>query len=286
MPNYQIVPPTIFVSLEVWNKLQAYSGCKVKRGGTGTRSFVEVSGYLVAEQLTPDMFRISDALLMPSEGTAASTEMCNEGQAKVIQALMDATSEHEEGSIEANQARFALTHMFGWWHVHPGGGTPGWSGQDERQVEKFGNIGYDWFISIVLSHLSKNYRARIDYFNPYKLCIDNIELTIEEETNAWQEICQAEVDEKVKTPLAPTGVGFQGHGRVHRISPGQTKSGKGGKSTSFPVNDKRRVISTDDSEEKKDWREAIAEFRRKRREKDEKALDPKLVEEAKEELCQ
>jgi hypothetical protein len=238
--RYSVSIPTLQITTKAWDKLQAYSNCKLDK------TFVEISGYLIGEQVAPDDFLIWDALLVPSSGTGGSTTMENEGTAKLIQKLMDSEDEEDQLRIKS---------MIGWWHVHPGGNGQFWSPQDDNQVEYFGDAGYDWLISVVLSHKDATYRARMDFFRPYKMSVDNVDLERCIPPGV-QDIAQKEVDENVTRPKVQyrSGVVFPGHGAsMPKNIPGGCK-----------VTDKRRVTPTGLlTLPKPSWKEQVATVRKR-----------------------
>jgi len=259
-----ILAPTVRSTKEAWDKLQAYSRCMVLDGKT--RRFVEISGYLIGEQISPQEFLLTDALLVPSTGTMGSTEMDNEGTAKLLDRLIQ-SEDPEDHQL--------LRSMKGWWHVHPGGGGCFWSKQDEDQMDKFGEGGYDWLISVVFSHVGPGYRARIDFFRPYRIYVDNISIEIAEDMVAdeLQARVQAEVDEHVAVPKVKVyqrgGMGFhQGPGLGTKMPDMMERIyGGAGRRNTKPIG-------------QANWEKAVEKFRIEREAMEEKAAS-KLLKPAK-----
>lgn len=211
---------------------------------------VEVSGYMVVEQPSPDRFKVTDVILMPSEGSAAGTEMTNEGVAEVIAQLS------EEGRDED------ITNMKGWWHTHPGGVF--WSSPDLTQIEKFGKF-FDPYGFFIVVNDKGQYRARLDFYNPVRCYFDNITVKVEKDSeeialeevvreaqqaledykeqriSGWEEFCQSEVDEKVEHRWSGGGRGEAlGDGmtwETEEIIPVNSSRGRGSRPYQAPLHD-------------------------------------------------
>jgi hypothetical protein len=171
--------------------------------------------------------------------------MDNDGTAKLLTRLAESDDEKDHELLRS---------MRGWWHVHPGTGGTFWSEQDKNQMEKFGDGGYDWLISVVLSHSGPEYRARIDFFRPYRIYVDNISIEIAtEDQTALQEQVQTEVDENVTAPKVQSfalGAGYR-PGQVH--GGGMPMIGNG-----FKVTDRR---SSKQPSELQNWEKQVEAFR-------------------------
>lgn len=193
--------PEIVCPKAVWNKLIAYSHCQVKSQGASKkstkRSFVEISGLGIIEQIDERTFAIRDFLLVPCEGSGGTTSFIDSGTVAVVEELIAAGNSEDVGNLRL------------WWHTHPKGNLS-WSGQDVTTMEDFGEkSNYPWLVSIVTDG-SGGYRARLDIFEAMgglRTYWDNIPITIEDfEVSDLVTELQKEVDEKVthKTYLVTT----------------------------------------------------------------------------------
>jgi len=90
-----------------------------------------------------------------------------------------------------------------WWHSHVNMSTF-WSSTDTGTIEKLKN---GWCISIV-GNKSGQYKTRVDLFEPFRYCFDDLPLEIIAPTTpALEEIVKVEIEEKVSKRTYVTAVG-------------------------------------------------------------------------------
>lgn len=186
--SLKVLTPEITASYHAWNKLLAYSECKVKDRR------IEISGLGIAIQDSPRSFHIKDFFLVPSEGSGATTSFKNDGTAALAMEILEGPHPEDAANLKV------------WWHTHPGMGVQ-WSSQDTKQMEDFGEEGYPWLISIVTDGKGV-YRARLDIFERMgglRVYFDNIRIKVEENPDhqSLRSQLQEEVDEKVEIKPTP-----------------------------------------------------------------------------------
>lgn len=166
--------PVVHMTFEAKNKLDLYLACCDE----------EISGLGRVAKIG-SKFVITDIILLPQEVSSSSTDLDEKELDEFI------LTEIEEGRNPGD--------LKVWWHSHVNMSCF-WSGTDAETIETFKN---DWFISIV-GNKSGIYRARLDLFEPFRYCFDELTLAIMvPPMPEMKEAVEAEIKEKVKRKTYP-----------------------------------------------------------------------------------
>jgi len=163
---------------EAKNKLDIYT--KLAEG--------EISGLMRVEKVDSYVVLVKDVILLPQSSSGSETELDQESLMQFI-----------EGEIAANRN---VDDLKGWWHSHDEMGVF-WSNTD---TDTMATLGCEWMVSIV-TNKKKEYKARLDIYNPFKLFLDDLEVETEVPgLSQLEQELQLEIDDKVKkqTYLSPT----------------------------------------------------------------------------------
>jgi hypothetical protein len=163
-------PPVILITEEAKAKLDGYIElCPEEISGLGRVVMPKASTFL-----------ITDILLFSQEVSAGSTDL---DQATVAQFV-----------VEALQGDHKPEELKVWWHSHVNGSCF-WSGTDNTTIEGFIN---GWMISVV-GNKKGEYMARLDIYDPLRLLLDDIALSVQATKNkGLLEKLKLEMDQKVR----------------------------------------------------------------------------------------
>jgi len=146
----EVISMKIYMTQEASDKMFAYAKrCSIEISGLGTVEIVD--GCPV----------ITDVFLLKQECSGATTNIDDTALGDMYMKMA------EEGKKEFNIRL--------WWHSHVGGGCY-WSGTDTSTIERFLGTS-SWFLSIVVNNKGE-YRARVDYYKPFRVELDNVDVEI------------------------------------------------------------------------------------------------------------
>lgn len=137
----------------------------------------EVGWMGTVKQLNEKYYIIEDVFLFDQEVHGATTEITPEGLSEFAEELL----QREDGLEIWNSLK-----MWGHSHVNMGV-TP--SGQDDKQMKDFAEIGHDWFIRLICN---KKGDMKIDFFH-YKLGITYLDVPWEEIASEEEHSIQEEI---------------------------------------------------------------------------------------------
>jgi hypothetical protein len=148
---------------------------------------IEVSGLGLIEQPKPGKFKIVEAFLLPQEGDGGSTELDDDGVAKL---MFDLAKEDREDLL-----RF-------WWHSHVRMEVF-WSTVDTDNIDRL--CQDDFLISLVVNQHG-HMLTRVDFARPARMYMNDIPLKILWADTDLQKSCKEETDAKVRVikPKIPT----------------------------------------------------------------------------------
>jgi hypothetical protein len=133
--------PAILISQEALNKMFIYvDECKDEIGWLGTASFDEES----------NIYTIHNVYLFKQQVHATTTEITPQGLEEFATELL----QQEDGMEIWNNIRM-------WGHSHVNMGISP-SGQDDKQMREFGQIGQDWFIRLIAN---KKGEMKVDLYH-------------------------------------------------------------------------------------------------------------------------
>jgi hypothetical protein len=168
----------VFITPEAKQRLDLYTEI-----ATG-----EISGLGRARVHAGNIF-IEDVYLLKQSCTSADTELDPEDVAAFLGEVIASEIPPEEIKV--------------WWHSHAGMSCF-WSGTDEKTAQCFAN---GWMLSLVVNK-KKEYKCRLDVYDPVHLTADSLELVIAypEAAAELRRAVEAEVKEKVTNKAWSGGV--------------------------------------------------------------------------------
>lgn len=168
--------PAVYITQEAKQRLDLYIQCAAG----------EISGLGTVERLGAKDFLVTAVHLIDQECTGASTELSQEAMSKFL--------------LEAIQKGIAAETIKLWWHSHSDMECF-WSGTDDNTVS---GLGREWMLAVV-GNKAGQYRARLDFFDPVRLTLDELEVRVWQRPDpAMKAEVEAEIAEKVHqyTPSA------------------------------------------------------------------------------------
>lgn len=172
----------ILIDQKALYKLKLY--CKFAPG--------EVSGMGTVKKVGEEIL-INEVYLLPQVSTASDTRISSAELAKLIDDLTLQGVPTEELKL--------------WWHTHANFGTF-WSSTDEENIKMFDNEmdSDNWLVSVELNKAG-SIISRVDVFSPFKVTVKDIQLEEFSDNGDLEKEIEAEVEEKVKSPVKQ--IGFQ-----------------------------------------------------------------------------
>lgn len=168
--------PAVYIAQEAKQRLDLYIQCAAG----------EISGLGTVERFGEKDFLVTAVHLIDQECTGASTELSQEDVSKFL--------------LEAIRKGIAGETIKLWWHSHSDMECF-WSGTDDDTVS---GLGREWMLAVV-GNKAGQYRARLDFFDPVRLTLDELEVRVRQQPNpAMKAEVEAEIAEKVHqyTPSA------------------------------------------------------------------------------------
>jgi len=158
----------------------------------------EVSGLGILEQEDGKMI-VKEAFILDQECSAADTELEPEAISKLMTDII--RSGKDPGKLKF------------WWHSHVNMGVF-WSGTDDECAE---TLSTEFAFSLVVNK-SKERRARLDLYAPFRITVDHVRLIeISEEDEDLKKKCEEDVKEKVKSKVWRGATNYHGcHGKDWR----------------------------------------------------------------------
>lgn len=160
--------PTICVEREALNKMHLFvDECSDEIGWMGTATYNE----------SENSYTVHDVFLFDQDVHSTTTEITPEGLSSFAEELL----QRPDGVETWNNLKV-------WGHSHVRMPTSP-SGQDDKQMDEFSNIGHDWFIRIIANKLGS---FRVDLYN-YKLGVTYLDV-------AWELLAtgqELEVEQRV-----------------------------------------------------------------------------------------
>lgn len=158
-PKFQVsatLAPRIVIAPEALAKMQLYvDQCNDEIGWLGTADlYADDDGRVIV---------IEDTFLPKQEVHSTTTELTPEGLEEIAMELLS----KPDGDKIWNRMRM-------WGHSHVNMGTSP-SGQDDKQMKEFSNIGHDWFVRLIAN---KKGDIRVDFYD-YKMGITILDLNWE-----------------------------------------------------------------------------------------------------------
>jgi hypothetical protein len=155
---------------------------------------LEISGLGLVEQ-HPEGLLVEDVFIFKQECSPGETELDPKDLAIALGEMVEEGKDTEKVKL--------------WWHSHASMGVF-WSGTDDSTINDFNNV---WMLSIV-GNLKKEYRCRLDFYEPVRLTIDEIPLLTHfpEDVNLKAAL-EAEVKEKIDTPTSRVIIASPGGAR-------------------------------------------------------------------------
>ena len=161
--------PVVLVTAVALQKIRAWTA--IAKGEFSALGTVEVIG---------GQLLITDVFLVEQTSGTGSTEMDDEGVARLLIAL-------EEAGEDSSQLRC-------WIHSH-GGMDAFWSGTDEQCIRDLRN---DSFVVSWVCNKAGDDRLRLDLFEPVQLTVDHLQMKMHAEDLGLVEWCAEEFARKVE----------------------------------------------------------------------------------------
>lgn len=164
------VLPAVYITQEVKQRLDLYIQCAAG----------EISGLGTVERFGAGDFLVTAVHLFEQECTGASTELSQEDVARFL--LEAVRNGIDTGTIKL------------WWHSHCDMECF-WSGTDDDTASRFGN---GWMLAVVGNKVGQ-YRARLDFFEPVRMTLDNLEVRVRQQVDPDLKVeVEAEIAEKCR----------------------------------------------------------------------------------------
>ncbi len=210
----------IVIQSQAWEKIMQYTDLAVGEI-SGLGKVEKIDGYLT----------VTDVEIFEQETSGAHSTIPTEALAKFQDDVVK-----KGGSMK----NYTL-----WWHSHAHMGVF-FSGTDTTTID--GSTEFPYLVSLVVNKKGE-YKARLDIHHPVHLVADNVDVDIQEhdddaeitqvrsvlkelldkKSDVIKDICQKEIDLKVRKPIHKPWAGFQGKG-----SQGQLPQGKKYPTTELP----------------------------------------------------
>lgn len=168
------VKPIVHIDYRAYSKLLTYiRNVENEVGGIGSVKVTSTGDFLV-----------TDIFLIEQTVSGASTNLSPQGVAKF---LVERKRQHPEDDLSGYQL---------WWHSHYNFNTF-WSGIDTGTIAELGE-NFDWLLSIV-GNQNGDLLARVDMLAPFRVSLDELEITHGLMPTEDVEAIKTEIREKVKT---------------------------------------------------------------------------------------
>lgn len=185
----------IYIDAEPMAKMRAWTRYADEEvSGLGLVEPIYRSGNIVG-------FEVVEVFILRQECNSATTELDPDAIAELMIRL------EREG--RSDQLRL-------WWHSHANAGVF-WSPTDKENIRR---LNADDFIVSIVVNKAWDIKARVDFFSPIVVTLDDLAVHILLPDRDLQDTCRAQIDDLVKerkmVPLI-MGLNPQGPRRVHRL---------------------------------------------------------------------